>query len=163
MSFLRPAIGAGSWLREPLTSVCDVGHPASVSRHPQMELADAPFRKTQPRRLEFETTRTCTPSCRRTGAMFIASLAIACGSWSRSTRLFQGIYTGWWYLAMNNVPNMDFTGITGQRHAWGYLLTATVLFTSAMAQRWWYTERAAALRLLGFFRGRPRAEKAVAM
>jgi hypothetical protein len=52
--------------------------------------------------------------------MFIASLAIACGSWSRSTRLFQGIYTGWWYLAMNNVPNMDFTGITGQRHAWGY-------------------------------------------
>jgi hypothetical protein len=98
-----------------------------------------------------------------TGALFIASLAIACGTWSRSTRLFQGVYTGWWYLAMNNAPNMDFTGITGQRHAWGYLVTATVLFASAMAQRWWFTERAAALRFLGLFRGRPRAEKAVAV
>jgi hypothetical protein len=97
------------------------------------------------------------------GAAFIASLAIACGSWSRSTRLFQGLYTGWWYLAMNNAPNMDFTGVTGQRHAVGYCATAAILFASAMAQRWWYTERAAALRFLGMFRGRPAAEKAVAV
>jgi hypothetical protein len=97
------------------------------------------------------------------GAMFIASLAIACGTWSRSTRLFQGLYTGWWYLAMNNAPSMDFTGITGQRHAWGYAVTAALLFASAMAQRWWNTERAAALRVFGLFRGRPHGEKAVAM
>jgi len=94
--------------------------------------------------------------------MFIASLALACGSWSRSTRLFQGLYTGWWYLAINNAPNMDFTGVTGQRHPWGYCITALVLFATAMAHRWWYTERVAAQRLLGRFRGRAAAEKAVA-
>ena len=92
------------------------------------------------------------------GAMFIASLAIACGSWSRSTRLYQGLYTGWWYLAMNNAPNLDFTGVTGQRHAVGYVGTAVVLFLSAMAQRWWNTERAAAMRMLGVIRSGRRAE-----
>ena len=97
------------------------------------------------------------------GAAFIASLAIACGTWSRSTRLFQGLYTGWWYLAMNNAPNMDFTGVTGQRHPWGYFVTGGILFASAMAQRWWYTERAAALRTMGWFRRGMAARKAVAM
>lgn len=97
------------------------------------------------------------------GAMFISSLATACGAWSRGPRLFQGLYAGWWYLAMNNVPNMDFSGITGQRHALGYLATATVLFASAMAQRWWYTERAAALRVFGVFRTHRRSEKAIAI
>ena len=91
-----------------------------------------------------------------TGAMFIASLAIACGTWSRGTRLFQGLYPGWWYLAMNKAPGMDFTGVTGQRHAFAYLVISGILFASAMAHRWWNTERAAALRILGMFRGRAR-------
>ena len=95
------------------------------------------------------------------GAMFIASLALACGTWSRGTRLFQGLYAGWWYLAMNNAPGMDFTGVTGQRHAAGYSLVALGLFASAMAHRWWNTERAAALQLLGLFRS-PSATKELA-
>lgn len=97
------------------------------------------------------------------GAMFIVSLAIACGTWSRGTRLFQGLYPAWWYLAMNNVPGMDFTGVTGQRHALGYFVLAGVLFASAMAQRWWNTERAAALRMFGAVRGHaPRTNTATA-
>jgi hypothetical protein len=95
------------------------------------------------------------------GAMFIASLAIACGTWSRSTRLFQGLYTGWWYLAMNKAPNMDFTGVTGQRHAFGYVALALGLFGAAMAHRWWNTERAAAMRVLGMFRSQPSAKNTV--
>jgi hypothetical protein len=94
------------------------------------------------------------------GAMFIASLSIACGTWSRSTRLFQGLYTGWWYLAMNNAPNMDFTGVTGQRHAVGYCVLALGLFSAAMAHRWWNTERAGAMQLVGVFRSQPREKKA---
>jgi len=89
------------------------------------------------------------------GAAFISSLALACGTWSRSTRLFQGLYCGWWYLGMNNVPNMDFTGVTGQRHAVGYAIAAAILFGSAFAQRWWITERAAVMRVLGVIRRQP--------
>jgi hypothetical protein len=96
------------------------------------------------------------------GAAFISSLAIACGTWSRGTRLFQGLYSGWWYLALNNAPGMDFIGVTGQRHAIGFTVTAAMLFGSAMAQRWWNTERAAAMRALGMFRTRRPSEKAVA-
>ncbi|ABF41799.1 hypothetical protein Acid345_2798 [Candidatus Koribacter versatilis Ellin345] len=96
------------------------------------------------------------------GAAFIASLALACGTWSRGTRLFQGLYCGWWYLAMNNAPNMDFTGVTGQRHFVGYAFTAALLFASAFAQRWWSTERAAVLRVLGVIRKHPQRDAVTA-
>lgn len=94
------------------------------------------------------------------GAMFIASLAIACGTWSRSSRLFQALYTGWWYLALSNAPNLDFTGITGQRHSFGFTVLSLGMLASAMLHRWWATERAT---MPSFFlqRGRPK-EKAVA-
>ena len=90
------------------------------------------------------------------GAMFISSLAIACGTWTRGTRLFQGLYPAWWYLALNKAPGMDFMGITGQRHALGYAIFSAALFASTMAHRWWNTERASALQILGLLRGRQR-------
>jgi len=48
------------------------------------------------------------------GALFIPSLALALGSWSGSSKLFEVVYTMWWYVGpMNQVPALDFTGASG--------------------------------------------------
>jgi hypothetical protein len=46
------------------------------------------------------------------GALFVPTLALALGVWSGSSRLFEAVYTLWWYAGpMNHVPGLDFTGM----------------------------------------------------
>ena len=46
------------------------------------------------------------------GALFIPSLALALGTWGRTSRLFEIIYLFWWYIGpVNAVPPADYTGM----------------------------------------------------
>ncbi len=46
------------------------------------------------------------------GACFIPSLALACGVWSGGSKLFEALYTVWWYVgALHHVPGLDYTGV----------------------------------------------------
>jgi hypothetical protein len=45
------------------------------------------------------------------GALFIPSLALALGVWSRTAKPFEAIYTVWWYIGpLNHAPGFDFIG-----------------------------------------------------
>jgi hypothetical protein len=47
------------------------------------------------------------------GALFIPALALACGAWSGSHRLFEALYVVLWYLGpLNRVPALDYMGAT---------------------------------------------------
>ncbi len=46
------------------------------------------------------------------GACFIPSLALAAGVWSGGSKLFEALYTVWWYMgALHHVPGLDYTGV----------------------------------------------------
>jgi len=47
------------------------------------------------------------------GALFIPSLALAAGVWSGSSKLFEALYTLWWYMGpAHHSPGLDFMGTT---------------------------------------------------
>ena len=49
------------------------------------------------------------------GALFIPSLALALGTWSGSSRMFEVVYLFLWYLGpMNRVPLFDYMGVTSE-------------------------------------------------
>jgi hypothetical protein len=55
------------------------------------------------------------------GALFIPTLALALGIWTKSSRPFEGLFTGLWYIGpLNGVPGLDFTGGASGRHAIEY-------------------------------------------
>jgi hypothetical protein len=62
--------------------------------------------------------------------VFIPSLALACGVWSGTSKLFEVVYVVIWYLGpANRVPAFDYIGVTGARpHVW---LGASVLLLLA--------------------------------
>ena len=84
------------------------------------------------------------------GAVFIPSLALACGVWSGTPRLFEALYVIWWYIAVNGAPFADFFGMTSLSSPATYTLLGAVLFTAAMVRRWWDVERGPAQRVLAF-------------
>ncbi len=84
------------------------------------------------------------------GAVFIPSLALACGVWSGTPRLFEVLYVIWWYIAVNGAPFADFLGMTSQSSPATYALLGAMLFTAAMVRRWWDVERGPAQRVLAF-------------
>jgi hypothetical protein len=84
------------------------------------------------------------------GAIFIPSLALACGVWSNTPRLFEVLYVTWWYVAVNGAPFADFVGMTPQSSPLTYILLGAVLFAPAMMRRWWDVERGPAQRVLAF-------------
>jgi len=43
-------------------------------------------------------------------ALFIPSLALALGIWSKSPKLFEVVYVSMWYLAINKMEAVDFFG-----------------------------------------------------
>jgi hypothetical protein len=46
-----------------------------------------------------------------TGALFIPTLALALGTWSGSSKLFEVVYMLWWYAGpINRVESLDFMG-----------------------------------------------------
>ena len=48
------------------------------------------------------------------GASFIASLALALGAASGSSKLFEALYTALWYIGpLNRVPALDYTQTAG--------------------------------------------------
>ena len=73
------------------------------------------------------------------GAMFIPALALALGVWSGTSKLFEGIYTAWWYAGpAQPTPALDFMGATPNlsAHVPGmYLLATIVLLAVAAAGR----------------------------
>jgi hypothetical protein len=45
------------------------------------------------------------------GALFIPALALACGAWSNTNKLFEALYVLLWYLGpLNRVPGLDYMG-----------------------------------------------------
>jgi hypothetical protein len=67
------------------------------------------------------------------GALFVPAFALALGVWSGSSRLFEALYTLWWYVGpMNHVPGLDFTGVARSSFSTPlYLLAAAALLTMA--------------------------------
>jgi hypothetical protein len=72
------------------------------------------------------------------GALFIPSLALALGVWSGSSKLFEALYTVWWYVGpLHHIPGLDFLG--GTRASSSpvlYLsLVAGLLFAACLGRR----------------------------
>jgi len=44
-------------------------------------------------------------------ALFVPTLALALGTWSGSSRLFEIVYLCWWYAAKSGDPTLDFLGM----------------------------------------------------
>jgi hypothetical protein len=61
------------------------------------------------------------------GALFVPAFALALGVWSGSSRLFEALYTLWWYVGpMNHTPGLDFMGMTPARFGTPLYLFATL-------------------------------------
>jgi hypothetical protein len=74
------------------------------------------------------------------GAVFIPSLALALGTWSNGSRLFEITYMIWWYLGpVSRIPAWDFTGVTAEANATAtpiaYLVVSVVLLGMAAIGR----------------------------
>jgi hypothetical protein len=66
------------------------------------------------------------------GALFVPTFALALGVWSGSSKLFEALYTLWWYVGpMNRVPGLDFTGITRAPFSTQFYLLATMALLMA--------------------------------
>jgi len=47
------------------------------------------------------------------GTLFIPALALACGAWSNTNKLFEALYVVLWYMGpLNRVPGLDYMGAT---------------------------------------------------
>ena len=66
------------------------------------------------------------------GAVFVPTLAIACGALSGTTRLFEIVYLVLWYMGPMNRTTFDFTQ---GAYAPGFTLASLVLFAMAVGAR----------------------------
>ncbi len=74
------------------------------------------------------------------GAVFIPSLALALGSWSGTSKLFEAVYTAIWYIGpINKIPALDYVGTAPQSIASGmpavFLLVSAILLGLAVLGR----------------------------
>jgi hypothetical protein len=74
------------------------------------------------------------------GAMFIPAMALALGVWSGTSKLFEGLYTAFWYVGpLQNAPGLDFMGISPRGVAQGvpvhYLFATAALLAVAWLGR----------------------------
>jgi hypothetical protein len=81
------------------------------------------------------------------GALFIPSLALALGVWTKSSRPFEGLFTALWYTGpLNRIPGFDFTGSANGGHTFEYgcvyLALAAGLFAAAFWRRGWQLRHA---------------------
>jgi len=69
--------------------------------------------------------------------LFIPALALAFGSLSGGSKLFEAVYVFWWYLGpMNRTPTVDFTGmVTDPATTTGYAVLSLVCVGIAYAAR----------------------------
>lgn len=65
------------------------------------------------------------------GALFIPALSLSLGTWSDTSKLFEGLYTTIWYIGpLNRVPALDYTGASLQTLSSG--MPAIFLFASVI-------------------------------
>jgi ABC-type multidrug transport system permease subunit len=74
------------------------------------------------------------------GAAFIPSLALALGTWSGTSKLFEAVYTAIWYIGpINKIPALDYAGAASQSIASGmpavFLLVSLILLGVAVIGR----------------------------
>jgi hypothetical protein len=72
------------------------------------------------------------------GACFIPSLALALGVWSGGSKMFEALYTVWWYVgALHHVAGLDYTGVVAASAQPGVYagLTAMLLGAAWMGRR----------------------------
>jgi len=66
------------------------------------------------------------------GALFVPTFALALGVWSGSSKLFEALYTLWWYVGpMNHTPGLDFTGMARTPFSTPFYLLATLALLMA--------------------------------
>lgn len=62
------------------------------------------------------------------GAIFVPALALACGTWTSGSRLFEVLYLFWWYAGpLNKAPGLDYMGATGELHTQGMTIGYAVV------------------------------------
>jgi len=75
-----------------------------------------------------------------TGSLFIPSLALALGTWSGSSKLFEVVYLLWWYVGpVNKAETLDFMGTGENVQAdllWPYWVGTGMLIVLAILGRW---------------------------
>ncbi|HND48892.1 MAG TPA: hypothetical protein PLL95_10055, partial [Anaerolineales bacterium] len=70
------------------------------------------------------------------GAIFIPSLALACGVWSNGSKLFEILYILLWYLGpLNKLTQLDYLGVSGESQPLTFILTALALMAVAVFGR----------------------------
>jgi hypothetical protein len=71
--------------------------------------------------------------------LFIPSFALACGVWSGGSKLFEALYTIWWYVGpINHGPVVDFVGVSASPPvgvSLGYATAALALLLIAILGR----------------------------
>ena len=69
--------------------------------------------------------------------LFVPSLALALGIWSGTSKVFEAVYTVWWYIGpAHHTPGLDFLGTTpDSTRTTLYLLMAAVLLAASYAGR----------------------------
>ncbi|HEX3663499.1 MAG TPA: hypothetical protein VHU89_18835 [Acidobacteriaceae bacterium] len=66
------------------------------------------------------------------GACFIPSLALACGVWSGGSKLFEALYTVWWYAgALHHAAGLDYTGVVASSARPGVYAGLTLMLLGA--------------------------------
>jgi len=74
------------------------------------------------------------------GAAFVPALALCLGVWSGTSRLFESLYVGVWYVGIANAtPGFDFIGVTADASSWHHVamfsIAALVLLAFAALGR----------------------------
>jgi hypothetical protein len=69
------------------------------------------------------------------GTLFIPSLALALGVWSKSNRLFEVVYVCMWYLAMNGHKEIDFFGANSSGNIGFFIPFSIALILAAFIGR----------------------------
>jgi len=69
--------------------------------------------------------------------LFIPSLALALGIWSGTSKVFEAVYTVWWYIGpAHHLPGLDFLGSSPESaEPIRYLIMAAILIAAAYAGR----------------------------
>ena len=66
------------------------------------------------------------------GACFIPSLALAAGVWSGGSKLFEALYTVWWYVGtLHHVAGLDYTGVVASSARPGVYAGLTLMLLGA--------------------------------
>lgn len=69
-----------------------------------------------------------------TGSFFVPALALACGTWTNGSRLFEALYLFWWYAGpLNKAPGLDYMGASGDLHTTGTTVAYAIVTVMLVA------------------------------